>query len=90
MAWAIEFRPSPSLPRALDARAKGITVSRQPHPSSEPSAAQSVRFALAVALTGILAVLAASVDPWMLVMIAGVALTGCAVYDRTDPGWYAL
>lgn len=47
-------------------------------------------FALFVAVSGVLAVMAASVDPWLLVMMAGVALTTYAIYDRTDPGWYAL
>jgi hypothetical protein len=51
---------------------------------------QSLRFALAVALIGILSVLAASVDPWLLVMMAVVGVTAFAVYDRTDPNWYAL
>jgi hypothetical protein len=49
-----------------------------------------MRFALAVALIGILGLMAASVDPWLLVMMGIVGVTAFAVYDRTDPNWYAL
>jgi hypothetical protein len=42
-----------------------------------------------VAVSGVLAVLAASVDPWLLVMMVGVAVTTYAIYDHTDPEWYA-
>lgn len=49
-----------------------------------------VWLALVVAASGVLAVLAASVDPWLLVMMAGVAVTTYAIYDHTDPAWYAI
>jgi hypothetical protein len=49
-----------------------------------------LHLALIVAVAGVLAVMAASVDPWLLVMMAGVAVTTYAIYDRTDPAWYAL
>jgi hypothetical protein len=57
-------------------------------PSDTP--AHHLWFAVLVAASGVLAVLAATVDPWLLVMMAGIAVTVFAIYDRTDPGWYAL
>lgn len=47
-------------------------------------------FAALIAGCGVLAILAASIDPWLLVMMVGVALTTLAIYDRADPHWYAL
>jgi hypothetical protein len=54
------------------------------------TAVHHLYFALIVAASGVLAMLAASVDPWLLVMMAGVAISTYAIYDRTDPAWYAL
>jgi hypothetical protein len=57
-------------------------------PSETPT--QHLWFAVIVALSGVLSVLAVTVDPWLLVMMAGVAMTTFAIYDRTDPAWYSI
>ena len=48
---------------------------------------QALRLAAVVVIVGILAALAASVDPWLLVVLAGLGVTTYAVYDRTGDGW---
>ena len=55
------------------------------HPDMPP--AQALRLAAAIMIVGIVALLAASVDPWLLVVLAGLGVTTYAVYDRTGDGW---
>jgi hypothetical protein len=60
--------------------------------SGDPSALHAARTALLVALTGVCAILAASVDPWMLVMLAGLAVTVLVLGKQPpmagfDPVW---
>jgi hypothetical protein len=62
----------------------------QAHRITHDTPVHHLWLALIVAVSGILAVLAASVDPWLLVMMVGVAVATYAIYDRTDPAWYAL
>ena len=57
------------------------------HPAPGMGPIQALRLAFVVVFAGIVTVLAASVDPWLLVMMAGLALTAYAVYDRTGEGW---
>lgn len=47
-------------------------------------------FAIAVAIVSVLIMVAVTIDPWLLVVLAGVGLTVFAIYDRTDPEWYSL
>ena len=47
-------------------------------------------FATAIALASTLVIVAVTIDPWLLVALAGVGLTVFAIYDRTDPEWYSL
>jgi hypothetical protein len=56
-------------------------------PGMQP--AQALRLAFAVMIIGIVSILAATVDPWMLVMMAGLGVTGYAFYDRSGNGWTA-
>lgn len=62
----------------------------QAHHSHQDAPVHLPYLALIVAACSMLAVLAAAVDPWLLVMMAGVAVATYAIYDRTDPAWYAL
>ena len=55
------------------------------HPDMPP--AQALRLAAAIMIVGIVALLAASVDPWLLVVLAGLGVTTYAVYDRTGDDW---
>ncbi len=64
-----------------------IVVSTQPAHLPGMGPLQALWLAFVVLLAGITTVLAASVDPWLLVMLAGLAITGYAVFDRTGDGW---
>jgi hypothetical protein len=48
---------------------------------------QALRLAFAVVIAAFISVLAASVDPWLLVMLAGLGVTTYGVYDHTGDGW---
>jgi hypothetical protein len=48
---------------------------------------EAFRLIVAVIIVGIVAMLAASVDPWLLVVLAALGVTTYAVYDRTGDGW---
>jgi len=65
-------------------------VSTQPLGQPGMPPAQALRLAFAVVILGIIALLAASVDPWLLVILAGLGLAAYAVYDRTEDGWIPL
>ncbi|HEY6794011.1 MAG TPA: hypothetical protein VI248_04940 [Kineosporiaceae bacterium] len=62
-------------------------MSTQPHRQPGMPPAQALRLALAVVIVGIISILAASVDPWLLVILAGLGLATYAVYDHTGDGW---
>lgn len=62
-------------------------VSTQPVGQPGMPLPEAIRLVAAVVLLGIVAVLAASVDPWLLVVLAGLGLTAYAVFDRTGDGW---
>lgn len=47
-------------------------------------------FAILIAVSSALIIVAATIDPWLLVVLAGVGLTVFAIYDRTDPDWYTI
>ena len=49
----------------------------------------ALRLAVVVVVLGIVTLLAASVDPWMLVLVAGLGLAAYAVYDGSGEGWLA-
>jgi hypothetical protein len=59
------------------------------HPPGQPGMppAQALRLALAIVIAGIISILAASVDPWLLVILAGLGMAAYAVYDHTGDGW---
>jgi hypothetical protein len=62
-------------------------VTSQPLAQPGMPPAQALRLVLSVMIVGIIAILAASVDPWLLVVLAGLGVTAYAVYDRTGDGW---
>ena len=62
-------------------------MSTRPTGQAAMPPSQALRLALAVVIMGIISILAASVDPWLLVMLAGLGISTYAVYDRTGDGW---
>jgi hypothetical protein len=48
---------------------------------------QALRLAVVVLLLGIVVVLAAGADPWLLVLLVWLGVTTYPVYDRTGDGW---
>jgi hypothetical protein len=72
----------------LDLGPHGRTiVSTQPLGQASMSPSQALRLAVAVVIAGIISILAASVDPWLLVMLAGLGVTAYGIYDRSGDGW---
>jgi hypothetical protein len=59
------------------------------HPVGHPGMplSDAIRLIAAVLILGSVSILAASVDPWLLVVLAGLGLTTYAVFDRTADGW---
>jgi hypothetical protein len=62
-------------------------VNSQPQGSASLPPSHALRLAVTIIIAGIIAILAASVDPWLLVILAGLGICAYAVYDRTGDGW---
>jgi hypothetical protein len=78
-----------SAPRLDEDPLERIIVDIQPLGQPPMAPAQALRFAVMVMILGIVAILAATVDPWLLVIMAFLGVTAYAVYDRTGSGWVA-
>jgi hypothetical protein len=62
-------------------------VSTQPHGQAGMPPTQALRLTLAATIAGIIVIFAASVDPWLLVILAGLGVTAYGVYDHSGDGW---
>ena len=62
-------------------------MSTQPSRQTDIPPSQALRLALAVMIAVFISALAASVDPWLLAILAGLGVTAYGVYDHTGDGW---